>query len=125
MYLIRKVEVLEVEDKFDKLLEFPIYSTEYNKLRFDLKDDPVTVHEEIVKGRHFYRINEFGKKEHWVIGATKEVQDLIHIQYEAFETMEKTMETWSQRYTDMCDKIEKINNKKFWQRVKYLFGGRL
>jgi hypothetical protein len=81
---------------------------------------PMDALTEFVSGRRFCRPSDGTDI---VIGMSKDVRDLIGIQYEAYENLEKELSDWINSNGRLAEKINKAENAGFWQRLKWLFSG--
>lgn len=113
MKLVKSVEIIEVDEEIKPVFHFdPVMVGDEQALMNQ------QIHEEIVRGRRFRNAKGYDV----VIGITKEVQDTIGLPFEAFDTMERLVND-SLKMNESLRK--RVNTASFWQRIKYLFSGKL
>lgn len=109
MYIIIDATVLEVRDIPDyyrlcERLHSPLESNEYISMKHGVDPDKMVLTEELVRGRRFVIPTT---RESIIIGCSKQVQDLIGIQYEAWENHEKAFERMRSDYVRRIVQLEK------------------
>jgi hypothetical protein len=123
MILITKVETVVVDRDIVKMSVDQGY--DYVPLSGPLI--PIKRFNELIRGKRF--INR-KRNIDVVIGVTGEVGELLGIQFEAFESLERTCEELQDRI--ICktieaigykDKLSAIENSGFFKRLKWLFCG--
>lgn len=77
-----------------------------------------TVQKEVIKGRRFVRPDG----EPMVVGVSQAAQDVIGLQYEAWESLEKDRDLWHTQCVSARLELNQFKNAGLWQRLKYLFG---
>ena len=75
---------------------------------------------ELIKGRRFRRPSD---NKDIVIGVSKQAQDVIGIQYEAWATEFKLRCSLEDRLSDSNRMLNYINNSSVFERFKWLFTG--
>lgn len=91
----------------------------------DTLDKEIETTIELIRGKHF--INN--REQVVCIGMSKQVQDAIGLPFEAFDSLQETLEISNKNYSDKVTELSKlqnsINDAPFLSRLKYLFTGRL
>ena len=116
MIVIMEVKAVEVDRPIYKIQRFtklPLLGGE------PWKTIPAeTVHQEVIKGRRFRRPSDGTDI---VVGCSKQAQDIIGIQYEAWENMEKAMNNMTNSFVDLQNKLSDIMASGIWTRLKWVF----
>lgn len=117
MLLISKVEFLDVDGDEQTIFEtkprepLPLKCGEMVEAK---------VAQELVRGRRFRRPNDGTDI---VIGCSNQAQDVIGLQYEAWESLEKDRDHWHTQCVASRLKIDSIKKAGFWERLKWLLRG--
>ncbi len=126
MILIKSIETIEVEGDLHNIYQnyghqghVPCY-----KNGAEPSSESIEVIQELVRSKHFVQAD--GQRVY--IGQTKAVADVIGIQYEAWDSMEKRLEeVRSKLFNASCDLVKSNNelsvlkNLSFWAKLKGLF----
>lgn len=75
--------------------------------------------QELVRGRRYVRPDG----QELVIGVSKQAQDVIGIQYEAFDTLRKESDRYFTEIISMQEEMRKVRSASFWVRLKWIFTG--
>lgn len=119
MILIKNIETIEIDRDPVEILKYnnPFQPVPVNG---NTAMEPIEVIKEFVHGRLFCRPSD-GKEIN--LGMTKQAQDVIGIQFEAWEYLENLLSE-CRNYANMKNQqIEKIKSATFWKRLKWLFYG--
>lgn len=117
MLLISKIEFLDVDVDVHTIFEVKPWEP------LPLKGGEMVeakVAQELVRGRRFRRPNDGMDI---VIGCSKQAQDVIGLQYEAWESLENDRDYWHTQCVASRLKIESIKQAGFWKRLKWLLRG--
>lgn len=124
MIVVKRVEV----ETFDKdpivVNHFPVPDPPVSALG-NGKIKPLDVRQEVIKGKAFRN----AEGEEVIIGMSNEAQELLGIPFQAFEDMRLWLEQ-TRRDLEGClqDHIkykQKVRQAGFWERLKYLFTGKI
>jgi hypothetical protein len=122
MILLRSADIVKIDGQRAEVVEMDNSQLYYKIMSenetFDV--NPVEFKKEVVEGRSFIRFKD-GVKEEIVIGATKEIQDMIGIHYDAFDEMSRMLDMYKQENVQYQIVIKQFREMKFWQRLKFLF----
>ena len=87
---------------------------------------PIEVYRELIRGRIFINRN----KQKVCIGMTKEVGEILGLEYQAWQNMENSLaETISGKFrmghdlTMVIHQLDEIKRASWWVRLKWLFTG--
>jgi hypothetical protein len=119
MIIITKVEALKTEKDIEEL-EWQIYCEQNSHTKIGDDFVPVEYAREIIRGRRFVNPS---RDIDVVIGVTGKVGDLLGLQYEAFENMEKEIEVLRIKNQTLHRKLDSFTNASLWKRLKYSFTG--
>ena len=75
---------------------------------------------ELIRGRRFVRPSDMTDV---VIGLDKDTQDLLGLQYEAWENLQKQSDSYARAYNDTLDTLGKMKKANLLQRIKWVFTG--
>lgn len=120
MIVITKIEVLKTNKDFCEIVllcQDPFVN--YIKFEEGNAVDIKTVRE-YIKGRRFYNPR---RGIDVVLGVSKEVGDILGLQYEAFENLEKGVEHLRIEKNGYYQELKRIGKFNFWKRLKCLFFG--
>ena len=121
MIIIRSVEVDEVDEGVYTILH-------RNPCDYIPGTDlpPSTMVSEVVTCRQFVRSDGTDV----MIGMSCEAADVLGLQYEAWNEMERNLESQNQKFTDLCRQVGRMGAKlytihqaRWWTRLKWLFRG--
>ncbi len=76
---------------------------------------------ELIHGRRFRRSDGTML----LIGCSKQAQEVIGIQYEAWENSEKMLEDYRRCWNNTERKMIAIREMSFWQRLRFAFTGKI
>lgn len=125
MIVITRADWIEAEDYY--IQGFTVRKYDMPPMAVDdLSLPEASVTEEKVRGRAFIKPDG----ERIIIAATKEVQDIIGLQYEAWNEMESRSEELyrkaignSNLAKGFVGQLKTIETASFWRRLKWLFTG--
>lgn len=118
MIVIKNIEYIETDKD---PLEIISTKMPHNLVGYTNKDAPITVEylTELIHGRRFVRPD--GRTLY--IGVSEQAQEVIGIQYGAWNTKEREMQEWVSAYQREKTKVDMYRSAKLWKRIKYLFTG--
>jgi hypothetical protein len=136
MIIITEAKIIETKESMDEIIftrrpNDPIrYKCEIGKEKIV----PVSVIRESIKGRRFVRARD---NTDVIIGCSKQIQDIIGIQYESFDNIIEELRLTNNLLMATSKEAAKNNNKikgyelkidyfndaSFWTRLKWLFFG--
>ena len=121
MRLIQSVKYIEVNrDPYEIASATPPgYQVQVNTGEGPRFED-VCVLTELIHGRRF--VDPLSGTE-VVLGVAKEVQELIGLQYDAYETLEKEVQTWVACSSRLRAEVNRLKAAGFWSRIKWVFTG--
>ncbi len=121
MILIKSIEFYETKmDPIEIVNPNILYKQSLVTSNYDKEYAEVSDLRELIHGRRFRRPSDGTEI---VIGVSKQAQDLIGIQYEAWDNMEKQLDSYyreSMKTRSILTKIEKAN---LLTRLKWIFTG--
>lgn len=117
MLLITKIEFLDVDGDSHAVVDERQLEPLHPK---DIGMTEEKIVRELVRGRRFTRPNDGVEI---VIGLSKQAQDIIGLQYEAWEALEKDRDYWHRKCIASRLKIDSIKMAGFWERLKWLVFG--
>ena len=124
MIIIKNIEFLETDKDI-----YEIYQQDHRSNFFKVGDDFVErkIFTELIRGRRFRRPSDGTDI---IIGVSKQAQDVIGLQYEAFTNLEQmyNLECHNHSVTareknKYFSKLEVLRTASFFTRIKWLFKG--
>ncbi len=80
---------------------------------------PISEIRELIKGQRFRRSDGVDI----IVGLTKQAQDILGLQYEAWDNMQKELEITHNSLQVANETIKAVTQANIWTRIKYLFCG--
>jgi len=119
--LIKNIEFIETDrDPYEIInLKSPYEAVEVLSNR---GREVVSVNEirELIRGRRFVRPSD---NKDIIVGCSKKAEDVIGIQYEAWDTLEKDCQAWSAKTSKLISEISDIKKSGLFKRIKFVFTG--
>jgi len=117
MLLISKIEFLDVDGDETTIFESKPFEPLFLRGGEMIQAE---VAQELVRGRRFRRPSD---GEDVVIGCSKQAQDVIGLQYEAWENLEKDRGYWHTQSAALRIKLDAVKSAGFLKRLKWLLHG--
>lgn len=114
MIVVKNIEIDTVKE--DTILAYHFHPEELSSVPPD-REIRHDVTEEMIHGKRF--INHRG--EEFCIGMSEDVQKAIGLPFEAYEDLTSSLKSCQSRYRNLQQSIPKT----FWERLKFLFTGKL
>ncbi len=128
MLLIKDVQVCRVPDRetFYQYMEDSPVPRDYVPVDGGKDVMPIKIYRELVRGRVFVNRN----KQKVCIGMTNEAGEILGLEYEAWENMNRSLDAVRHEVSDLRTKLSqaqttltRIHNGSWWVRLKWLFTG--
>jgi hypothetical protein len=125
MLIVKNIEVLQVPNDKHKIFEaISSFKRGISSNGCLPPEQLVDIKEEMITGRIF--VNNRGER--FCIGVSEQVQEAIGLPFEAFENINRRIETDTLTISKLKTKnavyqnqIDKYKNMNFWQKLKWLF----
>ena len=121
MILIKHIEFIQVDrDPYQMISCSAPY--EAVEVLSDKGDVVVPINEvaELIKGRRFVRPSD---NVDITIGLSKQAEDVLGIQYEAWDELQKRADDYWNNFIAIRERIEAVQKMSFWERFKGVFSG--
>ena len=122
MILISRIEIIDTGDQDPyKIISMHMPDSTVPIMTQDGPDAVKCSHIiELVKGRRFVRPSDGLDV---MIGCSRQAQDLIGIQYDAWKSQERLSEGYRNRIDDLITTLVKFRKASLWTRIKWVFSG--
>ena len=122
MLIIKNIEFIETDRDPYEILSHQMSSYQAIEVMTDKGKDFIggTELRELIRGRRFVRPSDGLDI---MIGVSKQAQNVIGIQYEAWENMEESHNLAIDKATHTANKLAKLKKSNLWKRIKFVFTG--
>lgn len=131
MLVVTKIETIETSKNITEIERFiydqagPFGTCDWVPLEGQPVD--LKVLKEVIRGRRFVHPK---KGIDVVIGMTSQVAEVLGLQYESFEELEKSRSYWSEQHNDelcknavLSEQLHQMETWGLWKRIKCVFTG--
>lgn len=118
MILVKNLEIIETDRDPMEIVSMHL-PHDYIPVNGGEKAIPCKQLRELIRGRRFRRPD--GKD--MIIGMTRQVQDIIGIQYEAWDTLNEALDSYRIQARKYESALDNLHNSGFFKRLKMLFIG--
>lgn len=121
MIIIKNIDFIETDRDPYEILSTTI---PYQPIHVVSNDGPETIDHtilrELIRGRRFRRPSD---RKDMIIGVSEQAQDIIGIQYEAWDRLDEECQKWSDRCSYLTNENKAIKETGLWNRIKFVFTG--